>query len=81
MNTQSSAEKISKSQLVKGYRGELYNGRDYVGGVYLINGQGYVLNVVDGQVKNVIGIHSPSAFKRAGGMQVSAARSECHWTL
>lgn len=72
---------ITKAQLIKGFRGELYNGQNFVGGVYLINGQGYVLNVEDGQVKSVIGVHAPSAFRKAGAINLSASRSVTKWEL
>jgi hypothetical protein len=72
---------ITKAQLIKGFRGEVYNGNEFVGGVYLVNGQGYVLEVSDGQVKNVIGIHSPKAFRKVGSVNLSATRSVTKWEL
>lgn len=72
---------ITKTQLKNGYRGELYNGKDFVGGVYMIEGQGYVLDVEYGQVKRIIGVHAPKDFHHIGGMQLSAGRSEVRWSL
>lgn len=75
------ADTFSKADLRNGFKGLLFNGRDYVGGVYLIRGIGYVLEVDDGQVRRVIGSHKPSEFRRAGGAQMSASRSVQHWEL
>ena len=72
---------ITKTQLKKGYRGDLWNGSNYIGGVYLIEGKGLVLNVEYGRVIAVLGTHEPKAFRKVGSTRVSASQSVTNWEL
>ncbi len=65
------------------YRGELYNGKDYVGNIWLINGRGYV-GVPEGSrtiTKMLPGSFDPKAFVRNGGAQLSANQYVKFWNF
>ena len=72
---------ITRQQLKNGFRGHLYNGREFVGGVYLIDGKGYVLDVEYGEVRKVIAIHDPKNFRRTGSERLSESRSVTVWEV
>lgn len=75
------ASHITSQQLKSGFRGHLYNGRDFVGGVYLIDGKGYVLDVEYGRAKKIIAIHDPKDFRKAGAERLSESRSVTVWEV